>query len=82
MRTNPEMCLVRDKDEMLPLHFAAMRGRVGAIEELIKAKPDSIREMTKTDDVVLNNDSLDFIAFWMKSFVLIISIMVNSLGRF
>ncbi|KAL2953314.1 hypothetical protein AAZX31_19G157700 [Glycine max] len=44
------MCLVRDKDEMLPLHFAAMRGRVEVIRELIKAKPNSIREMTETDD--------------------------------
>ncbi|KAG5083725.1 hypothetical protein JHK84_053763 [Glycine max] len=50
LRTNPEMCLVRDKDEMLPLHFAAMRGRVEVIRELIKAKPNSIREMTETDD--------------------------------
>ncbi|XP_027349102.1 uncharacterized protein LOC113860795 [Abrus precatorius] len=48
--TNQEMCLVRDKDDMLPLHFAAMRGHVEAIKELIKAKPDSIWEMTATDD--------------------------------
>lgn len=48
--TNSQTCLIRDKDDKLPLHFAAMRGRIGAIKELINASPETIREITETDD--------------------------------
>lgn len=45
---NQDVCLVFDKDDMIPLHFAVIRGRMGVIKELLNARPDSIR--------VLNDD--------------------------
>ncbi|XP_044497567.1 ankyrin repeat-containing protein ITN1-like [Mangifera indica] len=40
--TNKEVSMVADQDGRIPLHLAAMRGRVEVIQGLISAKPQSI----------------------------------------
>ncbi|KAI9119881.1 hypothetical protein K1719_009270 [Acacia pycnantha] len=40
---NNELCLVRDEEERIPLHYAAMRGRTEVVQEVILARPDSVR---------------------------------------
>lgn len=42
------LCLVRDKGGRIPLHLAAIRGRVGLLEELVKAKP--VTAWLRTDE--------------------------------
>jgi ankyrin repeat protein len=49
---NKDVCLVFDKDDMIPLHLAAKRGRVGAIKELVNARPDSVRVMNDDGSVL------------------------------
>ncbi|KAH6782954.1 hypothetical protein C2S52_007913 [Perilla frutescens var. hirtella] len=37
------MCLVRDRNELTPLHLAAIKGRVEVMKVLLKAQPDAAR---------------------------------------
>ncbi|RHN48342.1 putative ankyrin repeat-containing domain-containing protein [Medicago truncatula] len=50
--TNSKTCFIRDKDDKIPIHFAAMRGRVEAIKELNSVMPETeiIKVMFETDD--------------------------------
>ncbi|XP_020239125.1 ankyrin repeat-containing protein BDA1 [Cajanus cajan] len=48
--TNSDACFALDKDDMLPLHLAAMRGRIRAIQELSRARPESIYHIIDNDD--------------------------------
>ncbi|KAB1210612.1 hypothetical protein CJ030_MR6G010296 [Morella rubra] len=36
-------CLVQDQSGRIPLYFAAMRGRIKVVKDLIRAQPDLIR---------------------------------------
>ncbi|XP_065866371.1 ankyrin repeat-containing protein BDA1-like [Euphorbia lathyris] len=38
-------CFSRDRDRRIPLHLAAMKGRIDVVEELIRSSPESIREL-------------------------------------
>ncbi|KAI9119792.1 hypothetical protein K1719_009181 [Acacia pycnantha] len=37
-----DACLVRDEEGRIPLHYAAMRGRIEVMRELVEAKPESL----------------------------------------
>ncbi|XP_062001717.1 ankyrin repeat-containing protein BDA1-like [Rosa rugosa] len=37
-----DVCLFHDQDGRIPLHYSAMRGRLGVLKKLIRAKPESI----------------------------------------
>ena len=45
LHVNDNACLIRDQDERTPLHYAAIRGRVEVVTELIVAQPNSTRVM-------------------------------------
>ncbi|XP_050231886.1 ankyrin repeat-containing protein BDA1-like [Mercurialis annua] len=51
---NAGICLVADQNGRIPLHLAAMRGRVEVIERLIGACPESVRAKTNCGDTVLH----------------------------
>jgi ankyrin repeat protein len=50
--TDAETCLIRDKDDKIPLHFTVMRGRLGVVKELIRAMPETeiVKVMTEIND--------------------------------
>lgn len=52
--SGPGACLVRGKDGLLPIHTAAMKGRVHALEELLEACPESALRRTCQGDTILN----------------------------
>ena len=49
-----DMCLVKDQDGRNPLHYAAMRGRVGAIRLLIGAYGDAVFEVESGGETALH----------------------------
>ncbi|KAK7852025.1 ankyrin repeat-containing protein itn1 [Quercus suber] len=54
LRANNNACLIRDKDERIPLHYAVMRGRIDVVRELITAQPDSSQIVLDGGETVLH----------------------------
>ncbi|KAG2326126.1 hypothetical protein Bca52824_008854 [Brassica carinata] len=49
-----EICLIKGKDRKIPLHYAAMRGRVCVLDALVSANPRSLEEVTARGETVLH----------------------------
>ncbi|KAJ0963614.1 hypothetical protein J5N97_028736 [Dioscorea zingiberensis] len=53
-KVGSHLCLLKDKDGWLPVHTAAMKGRISILEELINACPESARALTYQKESVLH----------------------------
>ncbi|KAJ0963610.1 hypothetical protein J5N97_028732 [Dioscorea zingiberensis] len=53
-KVGSHLCLLKDKDGRLPVHTAAMKGRISILEELISACPESARALTCQKESVLH----------------------------
>ncbi|KAJ0963291.1 hypothetical protein J5N97_028413 [Dioscorea zingiberensis] len=53
-KVGSHLCLLKDKDGRLPVHTAAMKGRISILEELINACPESARALTYRKESVLH----------------------------
>ncbi|KAJ0963617.1 hypothetical protein J5N97_028739 [Dioscorea zingiberensis] len=53
-KVGSHLCLLKDKDGRLPVHTAAMKGRISILEELINACPESARALTYQKESVLH----------------------------
>ncbi|XP_060670392.1 uncharacterized protein LOC132800510 [Ziziphus jujuba] len=63
IEVNKDMCLVRDEDGKIRLHYVAMRGRVKVIEMLISVEPKSIQEKLnegETNDELINSKDKEY----------------------
>ncbi|KAF8099716.1 hypothetical protein N665_0238s0044 [Sinapis alba] len=49
-----EICLIKGKDRKIPIHYAAMRGRVCVLDALVSANPQSLEEVTARGETVLH----------------------------
>ncbi|KAK9275296.1 hypothetical protein L1049_022558 [Liquidambar formosana] len=54
LSANPEVCMVRNQDGRSPLHVAAIKGRVGVLDEVVRVKPESTRVLTDRGETVLH----------------------------
>jgi ankyrin repeat protein len=52
LQANTHVCFASDRDERIPLHLAAMRGRKEIVQELILARPESIRVYFNEESVL------------------------------
>ncbi|KAJ0963709.1 hypothetical protein J5N97_028831 [Dioscorea zingiberensis] len=53
-KVGSHLCLLKDKDGRLPVHTAAIKGRINILEELINASPESARALTYQKESVLH----------------------------
>ncbi|KAJ0963712.1 hypothetical protein J5N97_028834 [Dioscorea zingiberensis] len=53
-KVGSHLCLLKDKDGRLPFHTAAVKGRIGILEELINARPESAQALTYQKESVLH----------------------------
>ncbi|KAL1223751.1 Ankyrin repeat-containing protein BDA1 [Cardamine amara subsp. amara] len=53
-KLSSEICLIKGKERKIPLHYAAMRGRVCVLDELVSANPQSLEEITARGETVLH----------------------------
>lgn len=53
-KLSSEICLIKGKERKIPLHYAAMRGRVCVLDELVSANPESLEEITARGETVLH----------------------------
>ncbi|CAH8301698.1 unnamed protein product [Eruca vesicaria subsp. sativa] len=49
-----EICLIKGKERKIPLHYAAMRGRVRVLDALVSSNPQSLEEVTARGETVLH----------------------------
>ncbi|KAL5783495.1 hypothetical protein ACOSP7_008524 [Xanthoceras sorbifolium] len=54
IRVDPDMCLARDVEGRNPLHLAAMKGRIEALVELIRARPLAAYAVTIWGESILH----------------------------
>ncbi|KAJ0258563.1 Transmembrane protein [Hirschfeldia incana] len=49
-----EICLIKGKERKIPLHYAAMKGRICVLDALVSANPQSLEEVTARGETVLH----------------------------
>ena len=54
LHANNNACFICDKDGRIPLYYAAQRGRVDVVRELITAQPNSTRVMVDGKETILH----------------------------
>ncbi|KAH7692083.1 26S proteasome regulatory complex subunit PSMD10 protein [Dioscorea alata] len=69
-KVGPRLCELKDKDGRLPIHIAAMKGRIDILEELIKVCPESAKELTYQHESILHIaiqfNSIKIVEFFVK----------------
>ncbi|KAH7691713.1 Caskin/Ankyrin repeat-containing protein [Dioscorea alata] len=53
-KVGSHLCFLKDKDGRLAIHMAALKGRIGILEELIKVCPESARALTYQNKSILH----------------------------
>ncbi|RWR84302.1 LOW QUALITY PROTEIN: ankyrin repeat-containing protein BDA1-like protein [Cinnamomum micranthum f. kanehirae] len=51
---HPDACFVRDREGMIPLHVAAIKGRVEVLEELVNANKATVFLLTESGEPILH----------------------------
>ncbi|KAK3433928.1 ankyrin repeat-containing protein ITN1-like [Eucalyptus grandis] len=54
MKVGHRLCLVRGREERIPLHYSVIKGRSEVLKELFSACPDSIKEVTARRESALH----------------------------
>ncbi|XP_040931847.1 ankyrin repeat-containing protein BDA1-like [Gossypium hirsutum] len=54
MRVGYDICLLKGKDGKVPLHCAALKGRVDVVKELVWACPESLKQVTACGETPLH----------------------------
>ncbi|KAM2664103.1 hypothetical protein EV1_010569 [Malus domestica] len=54
LRVDRRLCRLNGRDEWTPLHYAASRGRVDVIREMVLACPESVEDLTVQGETVIH----------------------------
>ena len=54
LKADPGACFVRDRDGMIPLHLAAIEGRLDVLKNLVEANKTTAFVLTKRGELILH----------------------------